>query len=375
MELSAEDSLRLNVLINQDLQAVRIDESKMVVHALTGRGEAKIVLNPNCRDDKYLRIVRELLSTQALGSPGGYPVYLRRWTRMGEMREESLQGLLLLGEPEAIVAVANSPKLSEEVARRAWWAMPDADIARRMLNNPQIASSAIGRELAAFLLEFLPFETEARHIVESVRLVLQPDLVDQATVQKLWSRASRKSAYYIGFLLASPERLPETANASALYSKYDSTLQELGADNPYAKKVRQLLSAEGQAFLLTAQKAMDKLSDQYVAVLFLLAIQHFFRDIAPPVGAKYRSFEHIHTAVEQAINDASNSKIQALLAAAPSLREVLASMLALSEVCESLVDPIFSQTDAVGSVMRKRLLPVTQPIDEHIRRLAGQVNR
>ena len=43
MELSSEDSLRLNVLINQDLQAIRIDESKMIVYALTGRGEAKVV--------------------------------------------------------------------------------------------------------------------------------------------------------------------------------------------------------------------------------------------------------------------------------------------------------------------------------------------
>ena len=120
MELSSEDSLRLNVLINQDLQAIRIDESKMIVYALTGRGEAKVPLNPTCRDEKYLRIVREMFSTHALGSPGGYPVFLRRWTRMGQMREESLEGLLILGEPEAVVAVANSTELTEEVARRAW---------------------------------------------------------------------------------------------------------------------------------------------------------------------------------------------------------------------------------------------------------------
>ncbi|HEY9050864.1 MAG TPA: DsrS, partial [Gammaproteobacteria bacterium] len=46
MDLSPEDSLRLNVLLSQGLQAVRIDESRMVVHALTPRGEAKIPLNP-----------------------------------------------------------------------------------------------------------------------------------------------------------------------------------------------------------------------------------------------------------------------------------------------------------------------------------------
>ncbi|MGD8569193.1 MAG: hypothetical protein PVJ39_13990 [Gammaproteobacteria bacterium] len=369
MELSNEDSLRLNVLLNQDLQAVRIDESKMVVHALTGRGEAKVPLNPNCRDDKYLRSVREMLSTHALGSPGGYPVYLRRWTRMGEMREESLQGLLLLGEPEAIVAVANSPNLNEEVARRAWWAMPDADVARRMLNNPRIASSELGGELAAFLLEFLPFETEARHIVESVRLVLQPGLVDEDTVQGLWSRAGRKSAYYIGFLLASPARLPVTATANAAYDELNEPLQVLANDNPYAAKLLQLLSAEGQAFLSTVKNAMDKLSDQFVTVLFLAAVQNFFRDIDTSPGAKYRSFDEIDNYVQHVMNDATNDKLRGVLDAAPMAQARVKSMLSLASVCECLVDPIFSQTDAVGSVMRKRLRPVTQPMDEHIQQL------
>ena len=36
MQLSNEDNLRLNVLLAQDLKAVRIDESRMIVHALTG---------------------------------------------------------------------------------------------------------------------------------------------------------------------------------------------------------------------------------------------------------------------------------------------------------------------------------------------------
>ena len=45
MELSAEDNLRLIVLLAQDLHAVRIDESKMIVYALTGKGEATVPLN------------------------------------------------------------------------------------------------------------------------------------------------------------------------------------------------------------------------------------------------------------------------------------------------------------------------------------------
>jgi hypothetical protein len=165
MELSHEDSLRLNVLVKQDLRAVRIDESSMIVHALTGKGEARVQLNPNCRDDVYLRRIRELLSTHALGSPGGYPVYLKRWTRMGQMREQSLDSLLILGEPEAVIAVAHAAGLTEEVARRAWWIMPTAEVARKMLECANVANSELGRELAEFLIEFLPFEPESSDIV------------------------------------------------------------------------------------------------------------------------------------------------------------------------------------------------------------------
>jgi hypothetical protein len=68
-ELSPEDSFRLEVLLAQDLKAVRLDESNLVLHALTDQGEASIPLAPTCRPDKYLRLVRELLSGHALGSP------------------------------------------------------------------------------------------------------------------------------------------------------------------------------------------------------------------------------------------------------------------------------------------------------------------
>ncbi|MDT8283172.1 MAG: hypothetical protein RQ982_10265, partial [Gammaproteobacteria bacterium] len=86
MALSAEDNLRLNVLLAQELHAVRIDESKMTVFALTAKGEARIPLNAIGKDEKYIKEVKALLSTHIMGSPGGYPIYLKRWTRMGQAR-------------------------------------------------------------------------------------------------------------------------------------------------------------------------------------------------------------------------------------------------------------------------------------------------
>ena len=55
MELSAEDALRINVLLAGQLEAVRIDESSMTLYALSDRGETRVKLNPNCRDEPYLR--------------------------------------------------------------------------------------------------------------------------------------------------------------------------------------------------------------------------------------------------------------------------------------------------------------------------------
>ena len=54
MPLSNEDSLRLNVLLAQKVSAIRIDEGKLIVYALTQKGEAKIQLNPSSRNEKYI---------------------------------------------------------------------------------------------------------------------------------------------------------------------------------------------------------------------------------------------------------------------------------------------------------------------------------
>src|SRR3972149_12136352 len=106
MELSSEDLLRLNVLLANDIEAIRIDEQTMTVYGLARGNEARVPLSPNCRPEKYLRLVREMLSSHVLGSPGGYPGFLHRWPRMGQGRETQLGKLLLLGGPQAGTARA-----------------------------------------------------------------------------------------------------------------------------------------------------------------------------------------------------------------------------------------------------------------------------
>jgi len=370
MDLSHEDSLRLNVLLTQDLQAIKIDESAMIVYALTTKGEAKVQLMPNGRDDRYLRSIRELFSTHALGSPGGYPVYLKRWTRMRQTRADSLRGLLMLGEPEAIVAVANAPGLTEELAQCAWWAMPTADIARRLLENSEVSNSEIGKELAQYILEFIPFETEALAIVDSVRLILQADLISDSQRRGLWSKAIRKSAFYVGFLHASPDALPEKAAAHTQWQETHQRLQALcEQNNRYALQFCRLLSGAGQAFLATVIMTFKRISDQDAVVALLNSVDRYFCSFHPEFEHKSSEYSDIIVRVNTLIDSRSDSLLQELLAEIPELEPQIRAMLALACIGEKLVDPIFAQTDAVGSVMRKRLQPLTQPLFESINTL------
>ena len=127
---------------------------------------------------------------------------------MGQARDDSLAQLLLLGEPEAVVAAVHAPGLTDELASRAWWAMPTSENARRMLEKPAVVEGETGKVLADFLIEFLPFEEEQRDMIESVRLVLQQGLISQEEKEKLWKKAKTKRSFYVGFLLASADDLP-----------------------------------------------------------------------------------------------------------------------------------------------------------------------
>jgi hypothetical protein len=185
--------------------------------------------------------VRETLSSYVLGSPGGYPVYLKRWTRMGQARDETLESLLLLGEPEAVAAVVNASGITDELASRAWWASQTSENARCMLTQEQVVVGKMGPVLADFLVEFLPFEEDARN---------QIMLIDHDVKMKLWERGKNRNAFYVGFLQALPDKLPEQGDANLAWKALQDKLAELvEAGNPFARQLCRLLSPSGQTWL------------------------------------------------------------------------------------------------------------------------------
>jgi len=375
MELSNEDNLRLNVLLAQNLKAIRINEGTMTVHALTDQGEAKVALNPTTRDEQYLKTVKELFSLKITGSPGGYPIFLKRWTRMGHA-DNTLEHMLLLGEPEAVVAVVHAPSISHDIGVRAWWALPTTEVAIRLMEYPEIANGELGKEIAAYLMEFLPYEEKQVSIVNMVRLCLQGGLISQEEKEKLWARAKRRNPFYVGFLHAEPHQIPLQSNCC---TKYDELIEQLNTliqnDNIYAKTLCELLDANGQRWLETIKLSLKKPVDQDVVISLFIAIGKYFNLPLHTLKLDKRGTRSIDIAIEHSklvCEKADNEDLKALLDTLnKENHRLVEAMLVLAQMGEHTLIPIFSGNDSVGTVMRKRLLPLTIPLLEKVDILMG----
>lgn len=360
MELSPEDSLRLHVMINS-VHAVRIDSETMEVHGLAADGddvrEARVRLSPNCRQEQYLKLVREFLSGIVLGSPGGYPLHLARWTRMGQRRDAGLDKLLLLGEPEAVTAVSGAPGLTDELARRVWWVAPTSEHARRMLEREPVRCGFMGPVLATHLVDYLPFETDARIIMETVRLIVRPGLITDHSRSLLWERGAKQAAYRVGFLQANPDDLPASAPARADLADHAQLLAPLAAsDNPVARLVLRALSPPGQAFVSAAISILLKPADQDVVAAALDVVGSYFRVPGSP-----QPLVRDIAVIAQAAR-AYDAHAAAVIRAVPALQGDIPALLILGQITEAVVGDILAHTTASGTLLRRKLAPVLEVI-------------
>lgn len=372
MSLSNEDALRLNVLTAQPVRAIRINESSMVLSALTDKGEATIDLSPTTGHDRYLREVRDFLSEKYLGMPGGYPRHLERWTRMG-VSQNSLDKMLLLGEQEAIVAMAYSRDIDAELASYAWWACQSPEIARNLLKTPEVAASDLGVELAHFLLEFLPFEERPLNVVDSVRQCLQPGLISAQQSLELWERARRKNPYIVGFLLAGPEAIPLDESPHPRYEETRKLLNQTDTEtNPVASHLLHFLSPPGRKWLNCLKLALKKPGEPDVVIALFIAIDRY---IQIEIGAE-RGERTITQITDNARSWCSGNcagataELQPLLAQMDThQRAQLTALLVLAQIGEHTLNEIFGGRDATGTVMRKHLKPLTELIQTSIEQL------
>lgn len=370
-ELSPEDALRLQVML-QNASAIRIDESRMMVYGLAPDREMSAELNPICHADRYVERVRQMLSTQVLGAPGGYPVFIQRWTRTGDITAAHLDRLLMLADPEAALAVARAPDLTADLAGRVWWAAPTAEIGRALLAKREVVDSAIGREIAEYLLELLPFETEHMYMLQTLERILQPGLIPDERRERLWRGGRARSTYLVGFMGASPEDLPDPLPARPDLEEYGPKLAEMAAaGNPYAALLLRALESPGQSFLAAAEEAARRPPDQEVVASWLNAIGRYFAPVRVYTDQR-QEFGPIAEEAAALCDGGGDEALQELLAELPALQPEVRAMLTLAHIDDAIVTPIFARSDAVGSVMRKQIGPVLQPILEQVATLRGR---
>ncbi|MDC9714776.1 MAG: hypothetical protein PSN36_02990 [Gammaproteobacteria bacterium] len=345
--LTPEDTLRLNVLISTCV-AIRIDVYKLVVVGLTkDKKERTITLSPTVDSSKYIQAVQKLLVSQVLGSMGGYPSYLKRWSRMGQVGSANLKSLLKIGNIEAVVAVSNSQNLNDEVLDLVWWCATNTDqqaeIGRFLLTRDFVIKHPIGKQIADYLLEFLPFTDDTTQLIDTTNLLLQDDLISPQAKDKLWKQGQRKTAFLVGFIERMQGNLPNNNNTIVL----DKNSKELECIN----------TEQGQILLKTITHILKKINQEHI----------LYRTLE--VLGSYLSHPMIRPLpdIEQCKNQAQ------IVAKQLGLEdEKIKARLLLASVSEQLVVSTISAHSLAGSAIRKKLTNVLTPIQEALQALTAQ---
>ena len=337
--LEPEDILKLNVLIATSI-AIRIDTYKLVVVGLNAQfKEQTIELKPSGDSAAYIKDVKKLLVTQVLGAMGGYPSYLKRWSRMGQVESSNLASLLKLGEVEAVVAVANSTNLDDQLLKLTWWCATNTDnqaeIGRFLLTKEFVIQTQTGRDVAQYLLEFLPFINETEQLIDTTSLVLQGDLIDQKSKDKLWKQGQRKTAFLVGLVERMQGHLPN-----------EFKIQSPNYEHPDLQIIN---NDQVQIFLSTLAHILKKINQEYVLYRAL------------EVLGQYISHEKI---TPQSSLDKINIQIKSLNLNSSAEQEQLNARLLLAGVNERLVVSTISAHNLTGSAIRKKLAPVLEPIQK-----------
>jgi hypothetical protein len=150
------------------------------------------------------------------------------------MESDNLGALLLTGEPEAVVAVVHSPALTDDSLADAWWAMPTIENARLMLRREAVAQGRMGRVLADFLVEHLPFlQDDHLGIMDTVAVLIYSRAVTPAGLETMWKFGRRSNTHFVAFLEMAAGALPLPLAAHAQHADIGATLaNEIAAGHP-----------------------------------------------------------------------------------------------------------------------------------------------
>jgi hypothetical protein len=114
-------------------------------------------------------------------------------------------------------------------------------------------------------------------------------------------------------------------------------------------------------------KVMEKPANQDVVTLLLDVVRDYLA-LLRPQGTPDLTLEEL----QQEAGSADSPALMACLSAVPAREAELRSLYLLSGLGYGVVRPVFSKTDAIGSLMRRKLEPVFVPLRRGIESLLGQ---
>ena len=118
-----------------------------------------------------------------------------------------------------------------------------------------------------------------------------------------------------------------------------------------------MTSPQGQAEIETFKTVLKKPNDQYVAVEILNTLGKYFRSNINYPG-NWRDINELSNYTRDAVSTDGKPMIDDR----PESEPYIYAIIFLSMISETLLDPIFGVTDSIGSVMRKRISPVSELI-------------
>ena len=248
------------------------------------------------------------------------------------------------------------------------------EIARWMLEKDAVVHGGMGKVLADFLIEHLPFEESPDARMHTIRLVLYGKLADEQTTAKLWRMAKGVPYYFIGFLEFMPENLPEDQPPRPDYVEAAALLNPLiDTGNAFAERLLALLSANGQTWLKAISEVLARPSTSLVVYALLDAISRYFHATGYPVKTEDLDALFAEARAMASGEHAAPQDLMEVLHAAPQYRQNIEAMLALSGLTSKTADPWLLRNTAVGALMRRKIEPLVAPINQAVQILRTPV--
>jgi hypothetical protein len=132
------------------------------------------------------------------------------------------------------------------------------------------------------------------------------------------------------------------------------------------------VGAEGQTYLKTVSAVLSKPPNQDVVTAALDCLRDYYGRLRPEGDPKLPLDELLAEAERFVSEEGAPDHVRAVLALLPESGADIHAMRVLSGVGYGVIRPVLRDPTTLGSLMRRKLAPVLDPLQQQISRLRGE---